>query len=439
MNKAKYRIKKVHIEGFRGFTVPQTIDLAGENLFIFGLNGCGKSSIVEAIRWCLFGAPPGGDIEVRNTFYKAQECRVSLLLESTDRHISVQREFRPGHDRSRQTIRDISGKELRARDALPQLARLGHHESAQVIFAAQHAAGRQVPADISDFKTVLCFYLRLEDVPKLLADLERLFEERSAEAENLAGQIEQVEKRYRDQLQEVQTRLVTLLESPPWGDIEIPTGSDTIAKIKAFVTRTARLVNAAMPPEVSPVDMLAQAQQWVESGTLRERAERTKQRDALKEQTRTANELLVLARQTKDELDADDEKMRQLKEELQATLNEQTRESLRTSLVKLEQAKTAYEARQAVARRAKAMCEAHPTDICPACGSSFEPSALIRAIEAQCDIKDAFDRDVFEEISRRVADVDEIDAEVESLGPRITSKKAAAEQRMRASYISWHA
>ena len=39
MSKAKYRIKQVCIEGFRGFTVPQTVDLAGENPFIFGLNG----------------------------------------------------------------------------------------------------------------------------------------------------------------------------------------------------------------------------------------------------------------------------------------------------------------------------------------------------------------------------------------------------------------
>jgi DNA repair exonuclease SbcCD ATPase subunit len=431
ISKAKYRIKQVCIEGFRGFTVPQTVDLAGENLFIFGLNGRGKSSIVEAIRWCLFGAPHGGDIEVRNTFYQAQECRVSLLLESSNQTISVQREFRPGHDRSRQIIRDVSGKELRARDALPQLARLGHHESAQVIFAAQHAAGRQVPADISEFKTVLCFYFRLEDVPKLLDALRRLREERSAEAEKLSKEIEQVEQGYRDKLREIQKLLTTLLENPPWGDGEIPTGLETGEKIKGFVVRIARLLNEEVPSEVGNTELLKRAQQWVEFGALRERADLEKRRDALKDQIHRADKLLVRARQAKLELDIVGEKFRQLQDKLRDLLNEETRERLHSSLETLERAKTEYEARGDVARRAKAVCEAHSTDICPACGTSFDPSALLQAIKGQCDIGQAFDSTVLERLGQRVAAVDAIHAALGNLGGQIESEKRTLEQLMR--------
>ena len=78
--KAKYRIARVTIEGFRGFTRPQTIPIDGQNIFVYGENGRGKSSIIEAIRWCLFGAPSGGDIEVRNTFYEMGEWTYPRLV-----------------------------------------------------------------------------------------------------------------------------------------------------------------------------------------------------------------------------------------------------------------------------------------------------------------------------------------------------------------------
>jgi hypothetical protein len=65
------------------------------------------------------------------------------------------------------------------RNAFPQLTRLGQHAGTQVIFAAQHAAGRR-QAEISDFSGVLDFYLGIEKVPDLLEKLRKLAEERRA-------------------------------------------------------------------------------------------------------------------------------------------------------------------------------------------------------------------------------------------------------------------
>jgi len=239
MTTARYRITQLRIEGFRGFTTAQTLDLDGKNLFIFGPNGRGKSSVVEAIRWCLFGAPVGTDIEVRNTFYDKQECRVSLVLEGTTSKLNVQRELRPGHDRSRLTIRDAMGDELLARDVLPQLTRLSAHESTQVIFAAQHAAGRQVSADISTLETVLCAYLHLQDVPDLLKELDKLHEERLEEAEGLARRIEQLEQHYRENLRDVQSQIRTILVNPPWSESTSPTGPETELRIREFVDESS--------------------------------------------------------------------------------------------------------------------------------------------------------------------------------------------------------
>jgi DNA repair exonuclease SbcCD ATPase subunit len=158
MPHAKYRLSEITIEGFRGFTSPQTIPVKKKNVFIFGQNGHGKSSIVEAIRWCLFGSG-SSDIEVRNTFYTKQECRVSLLLEGQSGSLRINRELRGGSNRSRRTVIDSSGKEVSVEEALPLLTRLGSHESTQIIFAAQHAAGRQLMA-CTRFRRhrVRCFY-----------------------------------------------------------------------------------------------------------------------------------------------------------------------------------------------------------------------------------------------------------------------------------------
>src|SRR6266478_7321295 len=100
---AKYRIKTITIEGFRGFTTPQTIEVAGKNAFIFGVNGQGKSSIVEAIRWALFGSTGAQEIEVGNTFYPKAECVVCLDLVSDDTSLQIKRELRPGTTRSQKT------------------------------------------------------------------------------------------------------------------------------------------------------------------------------------------------------------------------------------------------------------------------------------------------------------------------------------------------
>jgi DNA repair exonuclease SbcCD ATPase subunit len=191
MPRAKYRISEVTIEGFRGFTGSQSLPVDERNVFIFGKNGHGKSSIVEAIRWCLFGSASGADIEVRNTFYD-KSCRVSLALQGEAGTQQVDRELRPGSDRSRQIIYDAAGKEVAARQALPGLNHLGAHASAQVIFAAQHSGGRQLSADISDFGRVLCFYIHLDDVPDLLKKLSDLHKAKTVEAESLSRDIENV-------------------------------------------------------------------------------------------------------------------------------------------------------------------------------------------------------------------------------------------------------
>ena len=168
---SSHRIETVQVANFRGITDARTIDVSKKHLFLLGPNGFGKSTIVEAIRWCLFGLPSGQpEIEVRNTFFPSNTSQVILRLVATDKRFTVQRSLNPGSSQSRRNVTDRDDKPVNFGDAFPQLTRLGHPTGTQVIFAAQHAPGRR-QVEISDFSRVLHFYLGIEEVPDLLKEL----------------------------------------------------------------------------------------------------------------------------------------------------------------------------------------------------------------------------------------------------------------------------
>ena len=51
-----FRVGRITIEGFKGFTTKKEVDLQNRHVFLLGSNGNGKSSVIEAIRWGLFGS-----------------------------------------------------------------------------------------------------------------------------------------------------------------------------------------------------------------------------------------------------------------------------------------------------------------------------------------------------------------------------------------------
>ncbi len=379
MKKAKYRITNVRIEGFRGFTRPQTIELAEQNVFVFGPNGCGKSSIIEAIRWCLFGSPTGRDIEVRNTFYEKGECTVILVLTGPDETLEVRRELRPGATRSRQTITDSSGSTILERDALPQLARIGQREGTQVIFAAQQAVGRQAQVDISDFTRVLCFYLHLESVPEMLERLAKIIEERSEEANEMAAQIEEREEKYRESLREFQAKLDELLGNPPWGDGPAPTGNKTQSRINSFVREQAQLYEQAVD-DSSGVDALNQARRWIDEATTHKTDELEGRLAGLQEKLQKAEDSLSMLRTCEQERVSLESKLGDAYERMSTLLAGTTIEDLQTQLGEHEAAMSERASRLDLARLAQRLCQAHDIDHCPICDSELGKEVIIDAI-----------------------------------------------------------
>jgi len=256
MNNLGYRIHKLTIANFRGITDPHTLTVSGRHLFILGPNAFGKSTIVEAIRWCLFGFPPGQqEIEVRNTFYPAKTSEVMLDLVAREKVLSIQRVFSPGADRSRQTIRDSAGKTVSLAAALPQLTRLGHPTGTQVIFAAQHAAGRR-QAEISDFSRVLYFYLGIERIPELLEKLRQLVQERQAQRAEMSKSIEAFLQELRINLSILQGKKDEIVKNPPWGRGQTPTKIETDRKVDNLLHEVSQVAEAEIPTDLHGRDKL---------------------------------------------------------------------------------------------------------------------------------------------------------------------------------------
>lgn len=380
MPNEKYRIQKLTIEGFRGFTSEQTISLDGRNAFIFGTNGCGKSSIVEAIRWCLFGSPPGREIEVRNTFYPAGECSVSLVLARANSTLRLRRELRPGASRSRQTIKDGSGTELREQDALPQLARLGHQHGTQVIFSAQHSVGRQTQIDISDFTRVLCFYLNMETIPDLIEHLLKRVDSFTSVSEQMSAAIEKAEAQYRDKIKATDAVLSVLTANPPWGTNPPPTAEVTSKAISEFVESQARL-HSQQRTDDTDGGGLDQARQWIEASQSRTAAELQKRIDAIRIKVVEARRLIQAAQVAEESIAAKCEELQVKATRRSALLGDASLEALITALNAKEQSFAIATARLSLLKSAGSVLTDWSDPACPVCGREHDREALLTKVD----------------------------------------------------------
>jgi chromosome segregation protein len=47
------RLTHIKLAGFKSFTDPTTIHVPGQLVAVIGPNGCGKSNVIDAVRWVL--------------------------------------------------------------------------------------------------------------------------------------------------------------------------------------------------------------------------------------------------------------------------------------------------------------------------------------------------------------------------------------------------
>jgi len=133
-----FRINEVTIQGFKGFTTAKTIKLDGKHMFILGPNGRGKSSIIEAIRWCLFGQLWRPNEIVANQLYSS-DCIVTMQLESNAKQWILRRRLSTGSTGgSDAALKDLSGAEHSIKEVLPQLTTVPAGENLHIICTSQN-------------------------------------------------------------------------------------------------------------------------------------------------------------------------------------------------------------------------------------------------------------------------------------------------------------
>ena len=72
---------KLHIAGFLSYHQPVELDFTGFDLAcISGQNGAGKSSLLDAITWALFGQARKRDNSVINLQSKAAEVSLNIRV-----------------------------------------------------------------------------------------------------------------------------------------------------------------------------------------------------------------------------------------------------------------------------------------------------------------------------------------------------------------------
>jgi exonuclease SbcC len=87
---SRFRISNLAIEGFRGINNRMNIDLNGNAAVLFGPNGVGKSSVMQAVEWGLFGGLVSAVVgpaefkkedAVVNSFHSQKKATVEVILE----------------------------------------------------------------------------------------------------------------------------------------------------------------------------------------------------------------------------------------------------------------------------------------------------------------------------------------------------------------------
>ena len=122
-----FSVQGVEIEGFKGFTSPKAIDFKGRHVCLVGQNGNGKSSIVEAVRWGLFGSAFRPNEVVKNQHYSG-DCRVTVKLVRDGQLWNLRRTLNLGTGSSSDPILTDQRKQTSyKRNNAALLYRLTHH------------------------------------------------------------------------------------------------------------------------------------------------------------------------------------------------------------------------------------------------------------------------------------------------------------------------
>lgn len=230
-----FSVQSVEIEGFKGFTSPKIIDFKGRHVFLLGQNGNGKSSIVEAVRWGLFGSAYRPNEVIKNQRYNGA-CRVTVKLMRNGELWTLRRILNLGTGSSSDpTLSDQHGNRRNIREVMPQLDSVDAGEGTHIIFAPQSAPLRRQPEDLDPFERTVFNYLDLTHPRALLSNIEDFLDDQTEAEHELSDELTEARKKIDNQIAGVETRIYDILDTPPWGDELTPSVLASEQKARRFI------------------------------------------------------------------------------------------------------------------------------------------------------------------------------------------------------------
>ena len=231
-----FRIQTVAIEGFKGFTTLQVINFEGRHAFLLGKNGNGKSSILEAVRWGLFGSTGRRNETVENRDYPGQ-CRVEISLIRDGKQWNLRRTALRGVTGGNDAIlTDEEGKEHSIREVMPILDSVGAGEGTHIIFAPQTGALRRQPEDLSAFEKTVFYHLGLTDPRLMLSQMEKYLDDQQLIEDSLGKEFSEIQDEVERTIANLERQRGTILDAPPWDDNHMPSVAETENKVRRLIT-----------------------------------------------------------------------------------------------------------------------------------------------------------------------------------------------------------
>ena len=230
-----FRIQKIAIEGFKGFTTPQEIALDGRHAFLLGQNGSGKSSIVEAIRWGLFGSLRRQNEIVVNQGYNGR-CQVVVTFMRGGERWNLRRTLNRGTTSgSVAVLTDETGQERSIQEIMPQLDSTDAGEGMHLIFAPQSTPLRRQPEDLSPFERTVFNHLGLTHPRALLSQLDDFLKTQELEEKKLGDDLTEAREKIDGNISQLESRRDAIVGSPPWGSGHVPPTSESEKKARSII------------------------------------------------------------------------------------------------------------------------------------------------------------------------------------------------------------
>ena len=230
-----FSVRAVEIEGFKGFTVRKQIDFEGRHVFLLGQNGNGKSSIIEAVRWGLFGSARRPNEIVANQGYGGR-CRVDITLVSEGTEWRLRRTLNRGTTGgSDAVLTDAQGAEHPMQEIMPQLDSVDAGEGMHIIFAPQSIPLRRQPEDLTAFERTVFNHLGLTHPRALLGHLDYLIARQELMEAELAEKFTNARNEIDSEIDDLQRRRGTIISSPPWDGGRPPAISESERKARNLI------------------------------------------------------------------------------------------------------------------------------------------------------------------------------------------------------------